>query len=94
MSTQHPGPQPVDPASLPDPEDITEADPDERARMGKTGQERVNGRLSWRNSQQALLAAYAAACRDRTAVPSRARGAAGITSKIAAGITAGRRPRR
>ncbi|PPS91313.1 glycosyltransferase family 4 protein [Streptomyces sp. MH60] len=38
-------------------------DPDERARMGKIGQERVNGQLSWRNSQTALLAAYAAACR-------------------------------
>ncbi|WP_282086594.1 glycosyltransferase family 4 protein [Streptomyces tendae] len=36
-------------------------DPDERARMGKIGQERVNGQLSWRNSQKALLAAYAAA---------------------------------
>ncbi|MEV0017644.1 glycosyltransferase family 4 protein [Streptomyces tendae] len=36
-------------------------DPDERARMGKIGQERVNGQLSWRNSQRALLAAYAAA---------------------------------
>ena len=40
-------------------------DPEERARMGKLGQERVNGPLSWRNSQQALLAAYASA----TAVP-------------------------
>ncbi|MFF0585005.1 glycosyltransferase family 4 protein [Streptomyces sp. NPDC003781] len=69
-------------------------DPDERARMGKMGQERVNGQLSWRNSQQALLAAYAAACRDRTLVPARARGAAGIASKITAGIKAGRRPRR
>ncbi|WP_435251365.1 glycosyltransferase family 4 protein [Streptomyces tendae] len=36
-------------------------DPDERARMGKIGQERVNGQLSWGNSQKALLAAYAAA---------------------------------
>ncbi|WP_179235293.1 glycosyltransferase family 4 protein [Streptomyces sp. CS113] len=36
-------------------------DPGERARMGKIGQERVNGQLSWRNSQKALLAAYAAA---------------------------------
>ncbi|MEU1047695.1 glycosyltransferase family 4 protein [Streptomyces sp. NPDC005897] len=43
-------------------------DPDERARMGKIGQERVNGELSWRNSQTALLAAYAAACRDRPPV--------------------------
>ncbi|MEV5598799.1 glycosyltransferase family 4 protein [Streptomyces sp. NPDC052496] len=38
-------------------------DPEKRAHMGKTGQERVSGQLSWRNSQQALLAAYAAACR-------------------------------
>ncbi|MEU1870093.1 glycosyltransferase involved in cell wall biosynthesis [Streptomyces ambofaciens] len=43
-------------------------DPDERARMGKIGQERVNGELSWRNSQTALLAAYAAACRDHPPV--------------------------
>ncbi|MFJ2766288.1 glycosyltransferase family 4 protein [Streptomyces sp. NPDC087300] len=39
-------------------------DPEKRARMGKIGQERVTGQLSWRNSQQSLLAAYAAACRD------------------------------
>ncbi|MFD7534693.1 glycosyltransferase family 4 protein [Streptomyces sp. NPDC059819] len=39
-------------------------DPDRRARMGKIGQERVNGPLSWRNSQRSLLAAYDAACRD------------------------------
>ncbi|WP_181787557.1 glycosyltransferase family 4 protein [Streptomyces phytophilus] len=44
-------------------------DPDRRARMGRTGQERIGGRLSWRNSQQALLAAYEAACRDRAATP-------------------------
>ncbi|MEU9404202.1 glycosyltransferase family 4 protein [Streptomyces sp. NPDC048281] len=43
-------------------------DPDRRARMGKTGQERVGGPLSWRNSQASLLAAYAAACRDHTPV--------------------------
>ena len=36
-------------------------DPEERARMGKIGQERVGGPLSWRNSQQALLDAYARA---------------------------------
>ena len=36
-------------------------DPDERARMGKIGQERIGGPLSWRNSQQALLDAYASA---------------------------------
>lgn len=44
-------------------------DPDRRARMGKAGQERIGGRLSWRNSQQSLLAAYEAACRDRPAAP-------------------------
>ncbi|CAM5396967.1 glycosyltransferase WbuB [Streptomyces spiroverticillatus] len=38
-------------------------DPDRRARMGKTGQERIGGQLSWRNSQTQLLAAYDAACR-------------------------------
>jgi hypothetical protein len=38
-------------------------DPEERARMGKIGQERIGGALSWRNSQASLLAAYAAACR-------------------------------
>jgi glycosyltransferase involved in cell wall biosynthesis len=43
-------------------------DPDKRARMGKIGQERIGGQLSWRNSQASLLAAYAAACRDRNAV--------------------------
>jgi glycosyltransferase involved in cell wall biosynthesis len=36
-------------------------DPEERDRMGRLGQERINGPLSWRNSQRALLAAYAAA---------------------------------
>ncbi|MFD7708288.1 glycosyltransferase family 4 protein [Streptomyces sp. NPDC059785] len=44
-------------------------DPEQRARMGKIGQERITGPLAWRNSQASLLAAYAAACRDRTAVP-------------------------
>lgn len=43
-------------------------DPDRRARMGKIGQERVSGPLSWQNSQASLLAAYAAACRDRAPV--------------------------
>ncbi|MEV7980346.1 glycosyltransferase family 4 protein [Streptomyces sp. NPDC086519] len=43
-------------------------DPDQRARMGKIGQERVSGPLSWRNSQESLLAAYTAACRDHTPV--------------------------
>ncbi|MGW6359513.1 glycosyltransferase family 4 protein [Streptomyces sp. NPDC055092] len=53
-------------------------DPEQRARMGKIGQERISGQLSWRNSQASLLAAYAAACRDHTPVsvggPVRARG--------------------
>ncbi|MEU3501506.1 glycosyltransferase family 4 protein [Streptomyces hundungensis] len=40
-------------------------DPERRARMGKIGQERIGGELSWRNSQRSLLAAYAAACHDR-----------------------------
>ncbi|WP_328728262.1 glycosyltransferase family 4 protein [Streptomyces jietaisiensis] len=39
-------------------------DPGRRARMGEIGRERIEGRLSWRNSQAALLAAYAAACGD------------------------------
>ncbi|MFE7240839.1 glycosyltransferase family 4 protein [Streptomyces sp. NPDC057580] len=43
-------------------------DPEQRTRMGKIGQERVSGQLSWRNSQASLLAAYAAACRDHTPV--------------------------
>ncbi|MFD5968425.1 glycosyltransferase family 4 protein [Streptomyces sp. NPDC060311] len=38
-------------------------DPERRARMGKIGEERINGQLAWRNSQASLLAAYAAACR-------------------------------
>ncbi|WP_069761095.1 glycosyltransferase family 4 protein [Streptomyces sp. LUP47B] len=37
-------------------------DPEKRAGMGKIGQERISGPLSWRNSQASLLAAYAAAC--------------------------------
>lgn len=40
-------------------------DPEKREAMGKIGQERVSGPLSWRNSQAALLAAYEAACRGR-----------------------------
>lgn len=52
-------------------------DPELRARMGKTGQERIGGELSWRNSQASLLAAYTAACRDRVPVPAGARGRAG-----------------
>ncbi|MEV7735925.1 glycosyltransferase family 4 protein [Streptomyces sp. NPDC088921] len=43
-------------------------DPEKRAGMGKIGQERISGPLSWRNSQASLLAAYAAACGDRTPV--------------------------
>ncbi|WP_354637390.1 glycosyltransferase family 4 protein [Kitasatospora camelliae] len=57
-------------------------DPEKRAWMGKLGQERIGGPLAWRNSQRALLAAYAAACRDRAPVTTRGRG------------RAGRRPRR
>ncbi|MEV4429960.1 glycosyltransferase family 4 protein [Streptomyces sp. R-07] len=45
-------------------------DPEKRALMGKIGQERIGGPLSWRNSQRSLLAAYAAACGD--AVPASA----------------------
>lgn len=36
-------------------------DPEERARMGALGKERVEGPLAWGNSQKALLAAYAKA---------------------------------
>jgi len=36
-------------------------DPAERSRMGKIGKERVEGPLTWSNSQKALLAAYEAA---------------------------------
>ena len=43
-------------------------DPEQRARMGEIGRERINGALAWRNSQAALLAAYDAACRDRAPV--------------------------
>ncbi|MDF4252072.1 glycosyltransferase family 4 protein [Streptomyces sp. WMMB303] len=43
-------------------------DPQKRARMGRIGRERIGGKLSWRNSQQSLLAAYAAACRDHAPV--------------------------
>lgn len=43
-------------------------DPEKRAGMGEIGQERISGPLSWRNSQASLLAAYAAACGDRTPV--------------------------
>lgn len=44
-------------------------DPEQRARMGKLGRERIGGPLSWRNSQRSLLAAYAAACGDRAPGP-------------------------
>ncbi|HET6858089.1 MAG TPA: glycosyltransferase family 4 protein [Streptomyces sp.] len=43
-------------------------DPQQRARMGEIGQERISGPLSWPNSQASLLAAYAAACREHTPV--------------------------
>lgn len=36
-------------------------DPEERARMGKLGKERVEGPLAWERSQRALLSAYAKA---------------------------------
>ncbi|MEV7190539.1 glycosyltransferase family 4 protein [Streptomyces sp. NPDC093510] len=57
-------------------------DPAQRTRMGEIGRERINGELSWRNSQQSLLAAYAAACRGR------AQASAGAPGRK------GRRPRR
>ncbi|WBB61731.1 glycosyltransferase family 4 protein [Streptomyces sp. WMMC500] len=44
-------------------------DPERRARMGRTGRERIGGPLSWGNSQQSLLAAYEAACGDRAPTP-------------------------
>ncbi|MFJ4716336.1 glycosyltransferase family 4 protein [Streptomyces sp. NPDC088785] len=43
-------------------------DPERRALMGRIGQERVSGPLSWRNSQTALLAAYTAASGGRPPV--------------------------
>lgn len=46
-------------------------DPEKRALMGKIGQERIGGPLSWRNSQRSLLAAYEAACGDRAPVTAR-----------------------
>ncbi|WP_055500076.1 glycosyltransferase family 4 protein [Streptomyces albus] len=57
-------------------------DPEKRDRMGRTGQERISGQLSWRNSQRSLLAAYAAACDGRAPVSG------------GAPARAGRRPRR
>ncbi|MBW1595671.1 glycosyltransferase family 4 protein [Streptomyces sp. JJ38] len=57
-------------------------DPERRARMGAIGRERINGPLAWRNSQTALLAAYAAACRGLTPVSS------------SAALRTGKRPRR
>lgn len=52
-------------------------DPQRRAEMGRIGRERINGELSWRTSQASLLAAYAAACRDRDPVAAGTRGTAG-----------------
>lgn len=43
-------------------------DPEQRARMGRLGHERISGPLSWRNSSKTLLAAYAAAT-EPTASP-------------------------
>ncbi|WP_371542463.1 glycosyltransferase family 4 protein [Streptomyces sp. NBC_00554] len=57
-------------------------DPEKRARMGRIGQERISGELSWRNSQASLLAAYAAACRDHTPVSRATRSAQGRGSTI------------
>ncbi|MFD8080755.1 glycosyltransferase family 4 protein [Kitasatospora sp. NPDC059722] len=57
-------------------------DPEKRAWMGKLGQERINGPLAWRNSQRALLDAYAAACRPL------------VNGSRTPGRRAGRRPRR
>lgn len=52
-------------------------DPEKRTRMGKIGQERINGPLAWRNSQRSLLDAYAAACRDRVPAPASEKDRAG-----------------
>lgn len=41
-------------------------DPERRRRMGEIGRERVNGPLSWKQSEQALVAAYDLAHRPRT----------------------------
>ena len=41
--------------------------PEERARMGRAGRERINGPLSWQRSAAALLEAYDAAARARQA---------------------------
>ncbi|MFE1750522.1 glycosyltransferase family 4 protein [Streptomyces anandii] len=57
-------------------------DPGRRARMGRTGQERITGRLSWHNSQKQLLAAYAAACHDRAAATAGAPARTGGDSTI------------
>lgn len=43
-------------------------DPERRARMGKIGQERIGGPLSWSNSQRSLLDAYAVASREHAPV--------------------------
>ncbi|MHC0429157.1 glycosyltransferase family 4 protein [Streptomyces sp. O3] len=63
-------------------------DPERRARMGESGRERINGPLSWRNSQASLLAAYDAASRDRAPVRRAARAGRGAPYR------AGMRPRR
>ncbi|WP_416973808.1 glycosyltransferase family 4 protein [Streptomyces sp. 4F14] len=46
-------------------------DPERRTRMGEVGRERIGGPLSWRNSQTALLAAYAAASKSTGKRPHR-----------------------
>jgi glycosyltransferase involved in cell wall biosynthesis len=39
-------------------------DPEQRERMGRLGQARIGGPLSWQNSSRALLSAYSAAARS------------------------------
>ncbi|MFE6887220.1 glycosyltransferase family 4 protein [Streptomyces sp. NPDC057694] len=48
-------------------------DPEKRAEMGRIGQARVSGPLSWRNSQASLLAAYTAAVEAGAKVRTRKR---------------------
>jgi glycosyltransferase involved in cell wall biosynthesis len=72
-------------------------DPDARGRMGRIGQARVGGPLSWEHSKTALLAAYDAATGAAPTPPSipRQRGAAdGVASPAvgAAGAQPGQRP--
>jgi glycosyltransferase involved in cell wall biosynthesis len=71
-------------------------DPDKRGRMGRIGQARVSGPLSWEHSKAALLAAYDAAT-GATPAPSipRQRSAAGGVASPAVGgraVPPGQRP--